>query len=89
MLLVSLNQIKPIDEAVFDILLSKKSVFFFEEGMRNGGIGERLGSMLLEKGYCGKYKIKAIENKFVEQASVSELISAYGLDSSSMIEMLS
>ena len=29
-----------------------------------------------------------IENKFVEQASVGELISAYGLDSRSMIEMV-
>ncbi len=85
-LLISLNQIKPIAEGVFDILLNKKAVCFFEEGMRNGGIGERLGSTLLERGYCGKYKIKAIENRFVEQASVSQLISAYGLDSRSMIE---
>ena len=84
--LVSLNQIKPIPEDVFALLMNKKNIFFFEEGMRNGGIAERLGSMLLERGYCGKYRIRAIENKFVEQASVSELLSIYGLDSKSMIE---
>lgn len=85
-MLLSLNQIKPIADSVFDILCTKKRIFFFEEGIKNGGIGERLGSELLERGYCGKYKIRAIENKFVEQASVRELLSAYGLDSQSMIE---
>ncbi len=87
-LLISLNQIKPIAEAVSDILLSKKRIYFFEEGIRNGGIGEKLGSMLLEKGYCGKYRIKAIENEFVQQASVSELLSLYGLDCEAMIEFM-
>lgn len=84
--LISLNQIKPVPEDVFSLLMNRKKIFFFEEGMRNGGIAERLGSMLLERGYFGKYRIRAIENKFVEQASVSELLSAYGLDSRSMIE---
>ncbi len=87
-LLLSLNQIKPISEGVFDILLSKKKIYFFEEGIRSGGIGEKLGSALLEKGYCGKYRIRAIENKFVEQASVSELLSAYGLDCDAMVEFM-
>ncbi len=87
-MLVSLNRIKPIAEGVLDILLAKKEIYFFEEGIRNGGIGEKLGSSLLERGYCGKYRIKAIENKFVEQASVSQLLSAYGLDCASMIEFI-
>ena len=86
--LLSLNQIKPVPEAVFELLLSKKRISFFEEGIRNGGIGERMGNMLLERGYKGKYKIRAIENRFVEQASVSELLSAYGFDSESMIEFV-
>ncbi len=86
-LLLSLNQIKPIADGVFDILLDKKSIFFFEEGIRSGGIGEKLGSALLERGYCGKYRIKAIEDKFVQQASVSELLSAYGLDCEAMIKI--
>lgn len=87
-MLLSLNQIKPIAEGVFDILKGKKQIFFFEEGMKNGGIGERLGSMLLERGYSGKYSIRAIEDRFAEQASVSELLSAYGLDCKSMIEFI-
>lgn len=86
-LLLSLNQIKPIADAVYDILLDKKQIYFFEEGIKSGGIGEKLGSTLLEKGYCGKYRIKAIEDKFVEQASVDELLEIYGLDCRSMIKI--
>lgn len=87
-LLLSLNQIKPLPDDIFGILLAKKQICFFEEGIRNGGIGEKLGSALLEKGYCGKYRIRAIENKFVEQASVSELLSSYGLDCKAMVEFM-
>ena len=87
-LLLSLNQIKPVAEKVYDILIGKKSICFFEEGIKSGGIGEKLGSALLEKGYCEKYRIRAIEDKFVEQASVKELLSAYGLDCEAMIEFI-
>lgn len=86
MLLISLNRIKPVADEVIRILLSKKEIYFFEEGIKSGGVGEKLGSTLLEMGYCGKYRIKAIENKFVEQASVNELLKAYGLDCAGMIE---
>ena len=86
--LVSLNQIKPIPQAVFDILLSKKKIFFFEEGQKNGSIGERMAFGLLEMGYRGEYSLTAIENKFVEQASVEQLLSAYGLDNCSMVRKI-
>ncbi len=85
-LLVSLNQIKPIADGVYDILLNKKQIYFFEEGIRSGGIGEKLAAELLERGYCGKYRIRAIEDKFVEQASVDELLEAYGLNCDAMIK---
>ena len=85
-LLLSLNQIKPIADSVYDILLNKKQIYFFEEGIRSGGIGEKLAAGLLEKGYCGKYRIRAIEDKFVEQASVDELLEIYGLNCDAMIE---
>ena len=43
----------------------------------------------MERGYKGKYRIRAIENKFVEQASIAELLSIYKLDKKSMIETVS
>ena len=87
--LLSLNCIKPIAEDIIASLISKNKVFFYEEGQKSGGVGEKLGNMLLERGYCGKYSITAVEDKFVEQASISDLLSKYGLNKEAMIKKIS
>ncbi len=87
-LLLALNQIKPIPEQVSELLADKKEIYFFEEGMKSGGAGEKLGSALLEKGVNCKYSITAVEDKFVEQASVSDLLTAYKLDAQSIINKI-
>lgn len=86
--LISLNQIKPIPSEILDILKKKSKIYFFEESQRNGSIGEKLALELLEAGYKGIYSLTAIENKFVEQASVDELLSEYKLDAASMTEII-
>lgn len=87
--LVVLNRIKPLPENAFRIIKSKKEVYFFEEGLRSGGVGEKLGSMLLEDGFNGKYRITAVNDEFVKQAGVGELLKEYCLDTESMIEIVS
>ena len=86
--LISLNQIKPLPAAALEKLLPKSEIYFFEEGQKNGSVGERVAFELLEKGYKGKYSLTAIENKFVEQATVEQLLSIYNLDASSMIKKI-
>lgn len=87
--LISLNQIKPIPDDALNLLMNKKKIFFFEEGMRSCGVGEKLGCMLLEKGYTGSYSITAVDDKFAPQASVSDLIALYKLDKDSIINLIS
>ena len=87
-LLITLNQIKPVPEKVTELLSDKKEIFFFEEGMKSGGVGEKLSSILFEKGVSCRYTITAVEDKFVEQANVSDLISAYKLDAKSIINRI-
>lgn len=87
--LISLNQIKPIPAEVLQLLMNKKRIFFFEEGMRSCGIGEKLGCLLLEKGYLGSYMITAVDDKFAPQASVSDLVAQYKLDKDSIINLIS
>lgn len=87
--LISLNQIKPIPAEVLQLLMNKKRIFFFEEGMRSCGIGEKLGCLLLEKGYSGSYMITAVDDKFAPQASVSDLVAQYKLDKDSIINLIS
>ena len=87
-MLVVLNQIKPIPEQAINLLQNKKEVYFFEEGMKSGGVAEKLGSVLMENTFKGKYKITAVEDKFAPQASVNDLIKMYKLDKESMISKL-
>ncbi len=87
--LVSLNQIKPIPEEAYNCLLSKEKIYFFEEGQKSGSVGERLASELLLRNYKGSYSLTAVEDKFVEQSSVDELLIAYGLDSESIAKKVS
>ncbi len=87
--LLSLNKIKPLPKQVTEILSEKKHVFFFEEGIRSGSVGERVGSRLLEKGFGGTYRLTAVDDKFVSQATVEELLKEYKLDTDSIIEIIS
>lgn len=86
--LISMNQIKPIPAIVLDKLIAKRTIYFFEEGQKNGSIGERIAFELLEKGYKGRFALTAIENKFVEQATIDQLLNIYGLDASSMVNKI-
>ncbi len=87
-LLLVLNQIKPLPKKAVEIIASKQKVFFFEESMKSGGVAEKLGSVLMESGFNGRYSITAVEDKFARQASISELLSIYGLDSDAMIKKI-
>lgn len=85
---ISLNKIKPLPEELFGEIMSKSKIFFFEEGIRSGGVGEKLAARLMEKGYKGEYFITAVEDRFVQQAKVDELLCLYGLDKESMIKKI-
>ena len=87
-LLISLNQIKPIPEDIINMLKEKKNVCFFEEGMKGGGVGEKLGFMLLERGFKGSYSLTAVNDKFAPQASIYDLICMNKLDTESIINKI-
>ena len=87
--LLSLNRIKPLPEEAVSVILSKKKVWFFEEGVRSGGVGQALALRLLENGFCGFYKLTAVNDEFVHQASVDELLKEYCLDTDGMIKVIS
>ncbi len=85
---VKLNQIKPLDSSVINELKNDKNVFFFEEGIQNGGVGEKLALRLLEAGYKGEYKLTAVDYCFVEQGSVEATIKKNRLDADSMLDIV-
>ena len=87
--LISINRIKPIPEEVINLVKNRKKVYFFEEGIRSGGIGERVGLRLLEEGFKGKYKLTAVPDSFVSQATVDELLEQYLLDKKGIVKTIS
>ena len=86
---LKLNRIKPIDENAVDAVIGAKHIFFYEEGVRSGGIAEKFASVLLMKGYKGTYDISAVEDCFVKQAKVPEQMREHKLDCDSMVEKIS
>ncbi len=82
--ILKLNRIKPLPEGLLDRLRDYADVYFFEEGVRSGGIGEHLAAQLMEAGFTGRYSLTAIPDVFVPQSTVDAALRAYGLDGASM-----
>lgn len=77
--LLKLNRVIPIDEAAVREALGCGRVFFFEEGVRRGGVGEGFAGMLLEAGFAGQYVLRAVEQPFVKHAPMFRALEGLGL----------
>lgn len=85
--LCKLNVLNITDKLIHEV--SKfNEIYFFEEGIKNGGIGQILGEKLLESGYNGKYKHIGVE-EFVSHAEINSSLKKYSLDHDSMLEIIS
>ena len=85
---LKLLTICPIPKEALRIAAEYSEIYFFEEGMKKGGIGQEFLTRLFETGYCGKMRVTAIGNYFVKQASVDSALKAQGLDAESMEQIL-
>jgi len=85
---LKLNRIKPIDKKAYDIAQEFDNVLFFEEGIKNGGIAETFVASLSESGYKGKTRVFAIDEQFVQHASVGRLLAMVGLDAEGIYKQL-
>lgn len=85
---LKLNRIRPIDGAAYDIAMKFEKVVFFEEGIRNGGIGETFLAGLCQRSYGGSSAIFAIDDHFVHHAPVSHLLAELGLDAAGILNHL-
>lgn len=85
---IKLNRIKPINPNVLDLLKNVKTVYFLEEGIKSGGVGECFGSMLAESDVTAKFRHICIEDEFIKQASVDSQLKKYRLDKESIIDIV-
>lgn len=83
---LKINRIKPIDPACYDVASYFKKVLFFEEGILSGGIGEHFGISLYATGFQGKFRAFGIDDCFVQQGRVDQLLALLGLDTAGIIK---
>ncbi|MBQ1507678.1 MAG: 1-deoxy-D-xylulose-5-phosphate synthase, partial [Ruminococcus sp.] len=86
--ILKLCKIKPINPGAIKLASKFENVWFFEEGVKNGGIARNFADLISFEGFCGSYRIKAINDKFVKQMSVSEALSSLKLDSEGIVEVI-
>ncbi len=77
-----------IADECFEKAMQYDNIVFFEEGMKRGGVGEYFGSVLLEKGFKGRFVHRAIDNRFVSHSAVSAALAKNGLDTKSITDIL-
>ncbi len=83
---VKLNKIFPIEDRLISQLEHYENIIFFEEGILNGGIAEKIGCSLLTNGFKGTYRTVGVYD-FVKQATVSSQRKNYLLDCDSIIKI--
>lgn len=85
--ILKLVKIFPIESEIINICMEYNEIFFFEESLKSGGIGEKLLAALSYKGYKGRFVITAVNN-FVKQCPVWRCMEKYCLDSVGMKKII-
>ena len=86
--IIKLERIRPIPEDAIELAATFSKIYFFEEGIEQGGIGETFYIRLRDYGFKGNYELTGIKDKFVAQATVEQSLSDLGLDCSGMVAKL-
>lgn len=87
--ILKLCKIKPIEKYAAEFASQFENVWFFEEGIKNGGIARNFSDSLMLTDFKGNYHIKAINDKFVKQMSVSQALNMLKLDDDGMVSVIS
>lgn len=77
---MKLLKIHPLPQEAIQQVLAYPRVLFVEEGLKTGGIGEKLRSAAYEQGYRGNFVLHAIPDEFVKQGSPAQILRRYQLD---------
>ena len=63
-------------------------MWFFEEGILNGGIARTFSDMLTWSGFEGCYHIRAIRDGFVKQMTVDEALHMLRFDTEGIVNSI-
>jgi 1-deoxy-D-xylulose-5-phosphate synthase len=86
--LIKLNRIIPIDPAAVKEACPCRHVFFFEEGIQRGGIGEHFSYLLEEQKFEGNFHLRAIEDPYIKHAPMFRSLETLGLNTEGIRQMV-
>lgn len=86
--IIKLNIIVPVPSESIDCIRNAKNVFFFEEGIKSGGVGESFATLMLEKDVKSKFSLTAFPDCFVKQGKLDSILKQYSLDSDGMYNVV-
>ena len=78
----------PLDTRMLDAMIENRHelVVVMEEGIKSGGLGEKIESYLYEHGYKGGVLLISLPDIFLEHGKCDELKKRYGLDAESVYD---
>ncbi len=88
---ISLKKLSPLPyDEIMDALSGVKNIVFAEEGIKNGGIAQRLASLMAENGMLEnrRFRIKAIDGIFPQHGSNSQLYDLLGLSPEKIVSLM-
>ncbi len=82
--LIKLNIIVPVPEESINFIGDAENVFFFEEGVKSGGVGESFATVMLENNVKSSFSLTAFPDCFVKQGKTDSILHQYFLDCEGM-----
>lgn len=86
--ILKLTRVHPIPDEGIVLAMGYPCVLFVEEGILNGSVAEHFHTHLAKKGFSGHYAIRAVNDRFVPQASVASQLNMLGLDAQGVAEFI-
>lgn len=87
--LLKLHRISPIPDACVQLAKKYRAIYFVEEGVRQGGIGEHFLDALSRVRYRGRMTIGAVENPFIPAMPADSALRRCGLDAQTVARAIS
>lgn len=78
--LLKLNRIIPLDPEAVQLASTCSHVFFLEEGIQRGGLGEHFSFCLEKTRFQGKFHLRAIQDPYIKHAPMFRSLEMLGLN---------
>ncbi len=87
--ILKLNKIKPISDNALKISSNFKNIFFFEEGILSGGVGEKFYYEFSKYNKLNSnFKLVGINNEFIKHDTVESTLKSLKLDSDGIANVI-